>query len=35
MYGAQSFQYGFKLGAMLMADVFTGKERMRRSTHAG
>lgn len=28
MYGAQSFQYGFKLGAMLMADVVTGKEEV-------
>ncbi|WP_195985490.1 DUF6809 family protein [Clostridium sp. D33t1_170424_F3] len=28
MYGAQSFQYGFKLGALLMTDVFTGKEEV-------
>lgn len=28
LYGAQSFQYGFKLGAMLMVDVFTGKEEV-------
>lgn len=28
LYGAQSFQYGFKLGIMLMVDVFTGKEEV-------
>lgn len=28
LYGMLSFQYGFKLGAMLMIDVFTGREEI-------